>query len=269
MLKYFANIKNMNIIYIKWAVILIFVSQYVTGKAQQPETLFDQANQLYAQEEYAQAIALYDSVMGSGNISHELFFNLGNAWFKLNDLPKAIVNYERAKLLAPNDEDINFNLELTNTYLTDKITAVPEFRIKKWLNAMSLWMRPNTWALLGVLAFAFTLFLFLLYRKTYKSGLRKWAFTGSLIWLMLAAVFIYMGNRQKNYVLDNPYAIVNEPTVMVKSTPDMQSTDLFVIHEGLKVEVLEDYFDWSEIKLANGNKGWMQTNELIMISAFN
>jgi tetratricopeptide (TPR) repeat protein len=240
----------------------------INGQESEAKALFQQANELYANDKFGEAAEKYEAIIDQGYLSTQVFFNLGNVYFKLNDLPKAIVNYERARLFDPNNEDIQYNLELTQTYLTDKIDALPDFKLKIWITQTSLWLSTNTWAILSLLCFAFALMFFLIYRKSNQFGLKKSSFILSVAMIVLTVATLYLGRRQKIYMLHNPYAIVEAPTVMVKSTPDAGSTDLFVIHEGLKVEIMDDYDDWYEIKLANGNKGWMPKDELLRISDF-
>ncbi|MBN1338301.1 MAG: tetratricopeptide repeat protein [Bacteroidales bacterium] len=245
-------------IFLKTGVLLIFF--LISGKVSQairPDSAFMQANHLYTSEMYSDASALYLKIIESGFGSPELYYNLGNACFKMNDLPNAILYFEKARKLAPNDEDILYNLRVANTRIADKIEPVPELFFKRWWRNMFTAFSSTTWAVAGILL----LFLFFsgisVYLLTRSTGVRKTAFYSAVAALFLMAISIYLASTRYRYETSSPEAIVFTPTITVKSSPRGNSVDLFVIHEGTKVRIIEEFSGWFEIRIASGSVGWL------------
>jgi hypothetical protein len=178
----------------------------------------------------------------------------------------AIVNYERALKLNPNDEDIKFNLQLANTHVVDKIDVLPEFFLKTWGQSFIQILNSNQWALLSLISFIVALVLFLLFFLSNQTMLRKFAFwIGALLIVVTLFSFNY-ARKQKHLAQNEPDAIVTTPSVVVKGSPDENSTDLFLMHEGLKIKVTRKLdATWSEIKLSDGNKGWVKNSDFVII----
>ncbi len=233
--------------------------------AQTPTELFNQANQLYKEKNYEGAVALYDSVAKSGYVSAELFFNLGNARFKLGNLAPSILNFERAKKLAPDDADIDFNLRIANLRVVDRVEPVPELFFVRWAKNLVIRHSSDGWAKLALgmvwVTFAFALlFLFLNYL-----WVKRISFLAALIALLISLAFVFLAYNQYDYQRESAEGIVFVKNVYVKSAPDPQSTDLFMLREGIKVGLLEAEGDWQKIQLADGKVGWMQRSGLEMI----
>lgn len=225
----------------------------------------DSAAACYQNTKYEQAIAIYESIVAQGYESSELYFNLGNAYYKSNKFPYAIANYERALKLNSTDEDIQFNLQLANTHVVDKIDVLPEFFLKTWGQSVVRAFTTNQWAIISIVSFILGLALFLIFFLSDKFMLRKVAFcVGALLIVEAFFSFRFSGN-QKDVIKNEPEAIVVTPSVVVKSSPDNMGTELFLIHEGLKVKVTSQQGEWSEIKLSDGNKGWVKTDDFIVI----
>jgi hypothetical protein len=235
--------------------LLVFPALQVTASGEQQLVL--QANEAYSAGQYEKASDLYQKVVKEGYSSPELFYNLGNAYFKMNDLPHAILWYERARRLDPGNEDINFNLNVANSRISDKIEAVPELFYKRWFHSLTDLYPANSWAWYTVAAFLLSLASLcvyvvsrnLVFRKAgFWSGLVLFAGTLFLLWISWAAYSQVRSLRE---------AILFTPTVTVKSSPDEKSVDLFVLHEGTKVQILDQIGDWYEIRIANGSVGWL------------
>lgn len=223
---------------------------------------FNKANEAYAQEMYAEAIDLYEQILAVKYQSAELYFNLGNAYFKQGEIPSAILNYEKAKKLKPNDEDIDFNLNVANTKIVDKIEPVPELFLWNWWKSVYNIFSADAWAKISVICiFAFfVLFGFYLFSKIMT--IRKTAFYSGIVVLFLT-IFTFTVAYQKYHLLTSQQeAIVFTPTITIKSSPNPNSVDLFVLHEGSKVRIIERVGEWSEIKIANGSVGWLPTEAL-------
>lgn len=225
--------------------------------AQTPTELFNQANQLYKEKNYEGAVAIYDSVAQSGYASAELFFNLGNAHFKLGNLAPSILNFERAKKLAPDDADIDFNLRIANLRVVDRVEPVPELFFVRWAKNLVIRHSSDGWAKLALgmvwVTFAFALlFLFVNYL-----WVKRISFLAALFALLLSLTFAFLAYSQYNYQRESAEGIVFVKNVYVKSAPDPQSTDLFILREGIKVALLESEGDWQKIQLADGKVGWI------------
>lgn len=209
------------------------------------------ANEAYAQEDYIKAIELYEQTAREHGVSSDLYYNLGNAYYKHNEFAKAILNYERALLLNPGNEDARFNLDMANTHIVDKIDPVGRFFLSVWIDTMRSYLSSNTWAVIGIIAF----FLFIggcyLYLFTRSVPLKKIGFFGGIVVLLIAimANCFAWGLNEKKEIRNE--AIVFDATVSVKSSPAESGTDLFVLHEGTKVVVLAQlYADQSSFSVS-------------------
>jgi tetratricopeptide (TPR) repeat protein len=223
------------------------------------------AERFYQQNEYTKAIAEYRSLADSGWVSATLFYNLGNACFKNHDIKQAILYYERAKRLAPNDEDIDFNLNLTRSLIFDKVEAVPELFLITWGKAIRDWMTVRGWSWWGISSFIAMLTLGLLFLFMRNMRVRRLAFGLSLFCFVLGITSFTFGYLQKSNIQRTDEAIVFAPSVTLKSSPDDSGNNLFILHEGIKVRIEDRIGDWCEVRIADGNKGWMRISELEVI----
>ncbi|MEW5846578.1 MAG: tetratricopeptide repeat protein [Bacteroidota bacterium] len=240
-------------------ILLVLAPVGLFGKITQQnvESLFQAANKYYTEGNYAEAVKHYEAIISTGKTSAELYFNLGNAYFKLNDIAHAILNYERAYLLNPADDDIAFNLELARAYTTDKIEAIPDFFVVKWFKSISNILSSNAWAFLAISFFVLSLILLVIYQFSGKYLIKKNAFITSWITLLLFIVSLSFSISQKNRIINSNHAIITTSAISVKSSPSDTSNDLFILHAGTKIETLRNVGDWCEIRIADGNKGWL------------
>ena len=237
---------------------------FVAVKAAPVDSL-QKANELYAANEYAKAIQLYEGVVAQGYESAVLYFNLGNSYYKNGEITKAILNYERAKKLAPNDDDIQFNLELMNQFVVDKIEPLPHPFFVKWLENIINLFTTNQWAKISLIGFVLALILALTYLFSRNLTFRKLSFTLSIVVLALTIITFVFSAKQKSKLTKHNHGIIFNPTVTVKASPAEGGTDLFVIHEGLKVQLIDSLNNWIEIRLEDGNTGWVQQDVLQII----
>ncbi len=228
-------------------------------------SLFIQANQLYKEKNYEGAIALYDSIVKSGYSSAELFFNLGNAHFKLGHATPAILNYERAKKLSPSDDDIDFNLRIANLRVVDRVEEIPEVFFVRWVKNFVIKHSSDGWAKLTLIVIwaAFVFGVIFLFANNY--WLKRSGFTATMLALLFSLLFAFLSYGQYNYQRKSDVAIVFVKNVYIKSAPDRQSTDLFILREGIKVSLLESEGEWQKIQLADGKVGWMRKEGLEVI----
>jgi tetratricopeptide (TPR) repeat protein len=241
------------------AIILMTSIQGISSSA--PDSLVTLGNESYNAGSYQQAIDYYQTLLEKGYVSPALYYNLGNSYFKMNEIPSAILYYEKALKLAPKDEDINFNLNLANSRIIDKIEPLPEFFLRKWWKQLIHFMTPDNWARTGVILFISLLFSLTLFIIARAIIIRKTAFWIGLCLLILALFSFYTGFHGYRMLTSEQEGIIFTPTVTVKSSPTDNSVDLFVIHEGTKVRLLDMLEGWTEIRIANGSVGWIKNND--------
>ena len=225
-----------------------------------------EADSLYAKERYEAAAAVYQKVIDKYGVAPELFYNLGNCYYKLDETAKAILNYERAQLLDPSDSDIKANLALARAKTTDKVTPASEMFFVSWWRGLANMMKISDWMVVAFTAFVLMLVGILVYAFMSVVRYRKIGAYGALACLAISVVANLSALSQYMTVIHRDYAIVMTPAVTVKSSPSGSSTDLFVIHEGSKVEVLDSSMkEWREVKLEEGKVGWVRVTDLEVI----
>lgn len=232
------------------------------------DEMWNEAARYYADKEYESAAECYERLFEYGE-SASLYYNYANALYKSGNLGGAILNYERALLLDPSDEDILFNLEYANRMKTDKIEPVGRFFLSEWLDTLGHKLSSDSWAYMGIATFVLMLALLLLYLFGRNMALRKTAFFSSLVLLVITVTSFVYAFYIKNDVENNLKAIVMSGSVSVKSSPDDGGTEVFVIHEGTKVTVKSTLNVWSEIVLADGNVGWLPSEDIQIINLGN
>ncbi|MBE0655102.1 MAG: tetratricopeptide repeat protein [Bacteroidales bacterium] len=234
----------------------------LSGFAEGIDSLYYKANVAYNNQYYEDAINNYLKVVDAGYESADLYYNLGNAYFKNDKIPSAILYYEKALKLKPNDEDIRFNLEVANTKIVDKIEPVPELFYKVWWRSFYNLFTANTWAKISSGGFILFIVLLSFYLLSQRIRIRKLAFFTGLV-ILFFTIFAFGVSYQKyHHLLNKKEAIVFTPTITVKSSPNPNSVDLFVIHEGAKVQLKDKVGDWYEIRIANGSVGWLPVSAL-------
>ena len=230
-----------------------------------PDLAFSRANELYLEGSFEEAILIYEQIVISGYHSAELYYNLGNAYYRSNKITPAILNYERASLLSPGDEDISFNLELARMHVRDRIEELPDFFLNRWWKDTRDFMSADAWASVTAATFIFSLLFLSVFLMSASVPVKKIFFWLAIIVFFLSVMSFSLGLDQRNHIRNHNSAIVFSPAVSVKSSPDINSTDLFVIHEGTKVWVEDSIGNWRAVRLSDGNKGWLQKDAIEMI----
>ena len=238
---------------------MFFFSLVIAGisSADEAAQRFEQANQLYLQAKYPDAVAQYEKIVQSGFESGELYFNLGNAYYKSGNIQKAILNYERARQLLPRDEDVQFNLQLANLQVVDKIDAVPRLFVYRWADSMLALFSLSTmgWIVYSFFILTLAAFAFFLYARTYTQ--KKLSMFAGLVF-STALILTMIGYGVQSYKETNTeFAIVMSDVANIKAAPDSKGNDLFVLHKGLRVQVLDSVNHWRKIRLADGKVGWI------------
>lgn len=211
---------------------------------------------------YKEALQIWLEVYNTGYHSSGLEYNIGNAYFKLNNVPNAILFYERAYLLKPADEDINYNLQVARSLIVDRFQEIPELFFVRWYNLVSLFLSTNSWAIISISSFILSLLFLSLYIYSTKYSHKVTGFWLAVFFFALSLSSITFSLRNRSLVLDSHKAIILNPVVSGKSSPDNSGTDLFVLHEGTKVSIEDEVGEWLEIRLSDGNIGWVPANSL-------
>jgi len=226
------------------------------------EQLLRRADSAYQQENYTDAITLYEQIAANGNEGSILFYNLGNAYYKNGDNAKALLWYERALKLDPTDEDIQHNIAFVNQKIIDKIDAVPETLFAQWWQKVTNLMNERQWAILSIIG-SFLLFLSIgAYLFARSGGLRTTGFVTFWISIIIIVFSVIFAHKQKEKATQHTEAIVMDLVVDAKNAPNAGGKNLFVIHEGLKVQITNEMNGWVEIRLPNGEKGWIAQNSI-------
>lgn len=221
---------------------------------------------LYGENKFNEAVVAYEDILSSGIESPIVYFNLGNAYYKSGDFTSAIINYERALLLSPNDEDILFNLEMARTHVVDNVEELPETFLDKWKRDTVEMNSADEWGMHSVIAFICGLLLFALFLFSSRIRIKKLAFFISVLAVLYSLVTYSFASGQKRKLTRRNFAIITVRSVTVKSSPNESGTQLFIIHEGIKVELTgESPGNWTEIKLADGNEGWVKDTVMVRI----
>lgn len=247
------------------SIFYIFFIQCTVWNVFAQDGMIKEAETAYTQENYNKAIELYEDILKNNGASAEIYYNLGNAYYKSNQIAPAILNYERALLLDPGDGDIRFNLQMAKEKTVDKIEPLGEFFLVKWIDSIQNMGSADSWAILAIISFLLLIFCLLLFFFSRWIRMKKVGFYLGIICLLIVIFANIFARNQKNEIVNRTHAIVFSPTVTVKSSPDISGTDLFILHEGTKVFLKSSLGDWKEIELEDGNVGWMPGKDIEII----
>ena len=216
----------------------------------------------YQKGNYQQAIRDYEEILKNGE-SAEIYFNLGNAYYRTDNITKAVLNYERARLLSPGDDDINFNLQFARSKTIDKITPESEMFFITWYKSLVNFTSVDNWAKTGILCIVMALLLVLLYLFGPQLMLRKIGFFGGLAFFVIFLLSNLFAFQQKQALDNRTGAIIISPSVNIKKTPAKNSADQFVLHEGTRVDIIDKGMtDWRCIRVGDGREGWIETKAI-------
>lgn len=246
-----------------FSIVLILLS--FIAKSENFEIQLNQAENLYANAKYDSAALIYQSIIDSGYQSPELYYNMGNAYFKLQEIPSAILYYEKALKLKPADENIQYNLNLCNSMIPDRIEKVPKLFFIQWYESLYNFFPIDTWAYIGLGLFSVFSFFLILFFLSEKVVFKKLGFWLALIFLSLSVFSFFLTTQKYASFKSHDEAIIFTPSITVKSSPTKNSVDLFVIHEGTKVNILDQVGTWRKIKIENGSVGWIESEYLQII----
>jgi len=219
---------------------------------------FETANTLYSEEKYEEAIKNYLQILNNGFESSELYYNIGNGYFKTKNYPRAILYYEKALLHNPENDNIQHNLAKAKMYNVDKVDEIPEFIISRWINNLTCILTSNGWSLFSIIVFSLTIICLLIYLFSSVIKYKKTSFYIAVIAFLLSILSLNFSYRLKYNILNSSGAIIMQPTTTVKGSPSETGTELFIIHEGTKVFIVSSLGEWYEIKLSDGKQGWLK-----------
>lgn len=246
--------------------ILTFLGSTLTFA--QNEKLFDEANGLYNDANYAEALEKYKTILDSGEHSAALYFNIANAHYKLNHIAPSIYYYEKALMLKPNDKDIKNNLAFARNMTVDAIDTVPEVGISKLIKNVTNIMSFDAWAKAAVSFVILFVLLFIAYYFSHSTSKKRVMFLTSNFSLVLAILALFLAFHKFRLVSNDRPAIVFAQETKIKSEPNLRSVEAFVLHEGTKVQVLDTVNNWKKIKLSDGKTGWLMAEDIKMVKDF-
>lgn len=219
----------------------------------------------YAAGNYTTAIDIYERLLQEGE-SAAVYYNLGNAYYKVNDVAHSILNFERSLLLDPSNKDAQFNLEMARSKTVDRVAEENEIFFVKWYKSFANLLSMQTWAIMAITSFVLFVCFLSAYIFSRKRSAKKLFFIVALVLAFISLCANLTANGQKNRLTNRKNAIIMTPSVVVRSTPSNNGTELFVIHEGRKVSVSGNSIkNWIEIELEDGNVGWIEADALEVI----
>jgi len=250
--------------YFKIFAISLFCISTFQLNAQEPDKL-QEALDAYQKGEYQYASGIYEDILGQGKHAFELYYNLGNAYFKQNMFAKSILYYERALRLSPNDENTLFNLNVARTKTIDKIEPLPELFFKRWWKSLIGIQNTSSWAYTCIVLWVFLLTSIAVFLAAKTIGIKKISFSLAIALLALNILSFTLAFKSYQNLTNKNEAIIMSQRLTAKSAPNTGSTDLFVIHEGTRVRITDRMTEWVEIKLDNGSVGWIKTGTFELI----
>lgn len=234
----------------------------------QNDTVFNEGNTLYNQGKYAEAIKKYEALLDKNEHAVALYFNLANAHYKLNNISPSVYYFEKAKLLSTDDKDIENNLVFAQNMTVDAIDTLPEVGFSRIFKDIVNTFSSDSWAKLAISGIlAFVLF-FLLYHFTSATSQKRVAFVISVLGFLIAVFSLVIAFQKNNLEIKNNPAIVFAQESRVKADPNNTSEEVFRLHEGTKVQVLESYENWCKIEIADKTTGWIPSEDVKLLKFF-
>ncbi len=243
-------------------ILLTFLSFKNYAQNDDAEALLQKANATYQAKDFALALELYEQLLNQGYHAPELYYNLANAYYKNENYTFAILNYERAIKAKPDFEDAKTNLKFANLHLRDNITSIPESNFSALFNFFVKKISLNLWACFTLIFLGIGLVLFALYFFAHEAKFKKFAFSFGFVFVIMSILALCGGFYAESVNSESLEAIITSPVVTAKSSPDDSGTDLFRIHEGLKVLIKDKSADWIEIRISDGRSGWVKQSAL-------
>jgi tetratricopeptide (TPR) repeat protein len=247
------------------AAALLLLNSSFAGSAETPGEIFHKGNNFYQNKQYEKAIDAYEQLIRRGYQGTSLYYNLGNAYYRINKIGFAILNYERALQLSPTDEDIQHNLALANAKTVDRVEMLPKFFIFQWWEGLLALFSLTGWTYTAFFFYILVLSSAAFYFFAKNQRIQKISFYSGLAAILFLALTVSVLIIKFNRELSVKNAVIVEPEAVVKLSPDTGSSDAFIIHEGLKVKLEDNVQEWVKIRLLDGKVGWVQKENLRVI----
>lgn len=249
-----------------WNLCVLFIFIFTTTAfSSPPNALFESANKEFRFGNYDKSIILYQQLIDKGYRSAALYYNLGNAYYKQSNYSKAIINYERALKLNPQDDDIQFNLKLANLNTVDKIEPIPKLFYEQWWDRFINMFSIDAWSKIGIIFCWVTLFFAAVYLLSNSILLKKTGFFCGMICAVIGTLLLLVSMLEHDKLNNHKTAVIIETSAYIKSSPEVKSTNLFMLHGGTKIEIVDELQGWKKIKIANGNVGWIDEKDIEVI----
>lgn len=246
-------------------IILIALGISSMAIGQDVNALFEKANQEYKNGKYEDALSLYEEIEATGKISSALYYNIGNCLYKMNNVPGSIYNFETALAIDPANDDARNNLEIAKKLTLDRIEELPKNIFQKFHSKYIASISYNTWAYISIVLSILAGILFILFYLAANPALKRLYFVLFSIIVLSLSTTLYITSSQHNSYKNSVYAIVFEKEISVKNEPTRNSEEIFLLHEGTKVKIIDTLDEWSKIKLVDGKIGWLKTSEVKVI----
>lgn len=246
------------------AALLSATSASAISRTNLKEKHFAEGNEAYEKGEYQQAVDIYSQILNDGLASWELYYNLGNAYYRLEQTGNAILNYHRALRLAPNKQIIRDNLDLANSKTVDNIEQLPRMFLVQWAHTIARITTPRGWRILLIIAFFLTAAATCIFFIAKEYRIRRTFFVTGIATLVLTLFFTFFAAFSSKIVTNNNEAIVIEPMIVVKGSPDPKSIDKFIVHEGTLLTITDKQDQWWQISIADGKSGWINSGAEII-----
>ena len=231
--------------------------------SERADSLWQAGVNAYSESRWDDALSAWKSIEEQSMESPILYYNIANAYFKCSDLAHSILYYEKALKLDPSYEDARFNLEYVSSLTRDKIESVPELLFVSWWKGLRSSLSPNTWAIICLLSLLLSLCAVLVIFLSSTVGLRRTAFSLSIVMTVIMLFSLVCSIQQRSAMLRVDRAVIVSAVAPVKSSPGSgSSSDLFVLHEGTRVEIIENVGEWYNVKLSDGRRGWISASEI-------
>ena len=248
-----------NILFLLLAIVSM-IAQAVT-----PSEMKTQADSAYARADYETAVKLYGE-LAEQNLTADVCYNLGCAYYRIDDIAHSVLWFERALKLSPSDKEVLFNLEMARTKTIDKIIPQHEFILFTYFHQVTSWFSLRTWTTIALLSFVLMLVSLLVFWASGSVTTRKFTFSSAVVLLLLCILSNVCATQQRTFKQTHTSGIITSPAVTVKSTPADNGNDLFVLHEGSKVEILDSSLkEWCEVSIADGKVGWIPKKSFDLI----
>lgn len=241
------------------------IAQEKGEKSESAQSLKQKADAAYSKGQYQEAVAGYEAALKKGR-SAALYYNLGNAYYRTENITRAVINYEKARLLAPGDADIQHNLDIARSKTIDNIQPQEKIFFKVWIEDLKTAMGVDTWAAIALMSLVVSLLLFLIYLFAGQMTVRKMAFYGSVVLVLVFIIGNIFASDLKNLATSSSGAVITSPAVTAKKTPTSDANDVCVLHEGTRVDIIDNSLKgWYEIRIADGREGWIADKSVELI----